>query len=142
MIAPSVATLSIAMWAARSGFGGTGDDDVYSLWMDNWRCKRLLNRWKRHCKLKRKHIFDKYKADELLRYKKILIPFRINQLMIDCMRRWRISTATSKRRRKCYFLHWKRKAGARKVQYTFYFNFKIVAYVGLPVYDVRYIESS
>ena len=74
-----------------------------------------LLHWIRVCALRKKSIYNEFKVDELLRYKRILMPLATMRRLKDCLRYWRVSLVQVRHKKMLCFCSWKKKAAARMV---------------------------
>lgn len=64
------------------------------------------------CALRRKAVFNNFKVDEHLRYKRILMPLAMTRRLKDCLRHWRVSLVRDRCNKRLYFCVWRKKAAS------------------------------
>lgn len=89
--------------------------DICESLMDLWRARMHLLRWIKQCGLRRMSVFNNFKADELVRYKQIILPLAVTRKLKDCLRYWRIKSVRDKRRKNRYFYFWRKRTAVQMV---------------------------
>lgn len=94
---------------------GRLEKDVYEAYMDEWRGRMYLFRWIRMCVWRRKTIFNNFKAEERLRYKRIILPMATTRLLRETVKYWRLRIVSDRCKKLRYFSYWKQYAAAKMV---------------------------
>lgn len=89
--------------------------NIYDRVLDTWKCRYGLRRWRMYLRRCRFHKASLYRARELVNYRRVMLPAKIEYLYQEIFKSWALSCRYKKRLKQRAFLSFKQVATLKKV---------------------------